>query len=94
MPTVPIKRRTQPLGRAYEIEIVGDEEGFELYFTTDLGPFVVNIHHVAAELLEQVKSEIGGWLDEGVTISLARHVTDDGGHSLHADIYDLREKGA
>lgn len=73
--------RTKPLGRAEDITVVGDEDGFELHFTTEDGSFVVNVHGVAKELFEAT-GQIGDWIDEGREARADRPVTDD------SDAYD------
>jgi hypothetical protein len=104
MPNVPITRRTQPLGRAYDIQVIGDEDGFELHIETERGNYVVNVHGIAEHLLDAVNKEIGGWFREG-RAAAADHQrdldkvfdgdgipTDDPKHpdwfSVHADAYD------
>ncbi len=96
------KPRTQPLGTATDIRIVGDEDGFELHFTTQDDAFVVNIHGVAEELLTAAQGEIGEWLEEGGRARAERrHDAEQRDaydlrtdpkhpdwHSVHADRYD------
>ena len=79
------KPRTQPLGTATDIRIVGDEDGFELHFTTQDGAFVVNVHAVLGELLEEVTREITAYLDEGEDARASRPIHDD------ADAYDVND---
>lgn len=91
---------TTPLGRAYDIQVIGDEDGFELHLETESGNYVVNVHGVAQVLLDAVNKEIGGWFREGQAAA-ASYVppfdgagipTDDPKHpnwfSVHADAYD------
>lgn len=99
---------TIPLGRAYDIQVIGDEDGFELHIETDQGNYVVNVHGVAQQLLDAVNKEIGGWYREGAALA-ADHQRDldrvfdgdgiprdDPKHpewfSVHADAYDTRSE--
>ncbi len=58
------------LGTVEALKIVGDEHGFELHLTdTDGQRFILNVHAVAGDLLEQARSEIGEWYAEGKALA-------------------------
>lgn len=82
------------------------ENGFELVVTSDEGDrFVFNIHSLAEEFFTNVNSTIGTWLDEAEHARAsyippvdpraydARDPKHPDWHSVHSDLYDLREKG-
>ena len=82
---MPATERTQPLGHADSLFIVGDEDGFELHFGTDTGLYVVNVHSVSRELLAAVNDEIGAYWEEG------RRLAREHQHDLdRQDAFDLR----
>lgn len=93
---------TRSLGRADEITVDSDEDGYELRISTDRGVYVVNIHAVTDEILEGAK-RIAVWQDEmrAASASYVPPVDPDGydrsdpkhpdWHSVHADRYDSRE---
>lgn len=93
---------SRSLGRADNVEVIGDEDGFELHIETESGNYVVNVHGCATQLLEQVK-QIGDWFAGGMAAAAAYAppVDPDGydrsdpkhpdWHSVHADLYDSRE---
>lgn len=93
-------------GTVYEIKIESDERGFELHLETDTGPWVFNIHAVAAQLFDAARVEIRPWLREkahAYAEYLAAEGFDDADgyeisdpkhpryHSTHADLWDARE---
>ncbi len=77
------------LGRADEVNVIGDENGFELHIHTAEGTFVVNIQSIAEAVLLEVNREIGGWIAEGVAArierdeSLAATYDDDGAYDVN-----------
>jgi hypothetical protein len=77
---------TTSLGRAYDISVVGDEDGFELHFSSTTGDYVVNIHGVAQLLLDAANKEIGGWYREGQAAAADyAHVRAVGGFACDPD---------
>lgn len=51
--------------RADDVQVVGDEQGFELHVDTDEGDrFVFRIHHLAEQFGKNVDETIGTWLRE------------------------------
>jgi hypothetical protein len=50
--------------RAYAVEIVSDEAGWELHLDTDEGRVIFNVHLCAEDLLTEA-GKIGRWLAEG-----------------------------
>lgn len=51
--------------RADDVQVVGDEQGFELHVDTDEGDrFVFRIHHLAEQFGVNVDETIGAWLRE------------------------------
>lgn len=97
---------------AESIKIESDERGFELHILVDEDPvlsdsgwMVLNVHAIADELYDAVRSEIGPWLQEREdarrTLPVAAMDVSDGydltdpkhpdWHSVHADLYDSRE---
>ncbi len=80
------KPKTQPLGAASDIQIVGDEDGWNLIIHADAGVYVVNIHSIAEDFLANANSEIGGWLEEGGRARAERRHDAE-----QRDAYDLRD---
>ncbi len=96
---------TESLGRAHDVSIVGDEDGFELHFSTDEGSYVVNVHSVAADLYWSARKEIGSWLSDGEEARRNYDLVKDDAdaydpsdpkhpnwHSVHADLWDARSE--
>ncbi len=80
---------TISLGRADHIEVVGDEDGFELHISTDEGEYVVNVHSVSQELLDTVQKEIGEYWATGRALA-RQHALERRADFEQADAYDLR----
>jgi hypothetical protein len=53
---------------AESIKIESDEDGFHLILETPLAKYDFNIHHMAGELLAEVKREIEPWWAEGQAV--------------------------
>jgi hypothetical protein len=95
--------KTQPLGHAETFCVEGDEDGFELHFSTDQGVFVVNVHGVIDEFIK-AGGVLVDYMAEGA-LAAAQHRADmeqrdaydlrnpkhPDWHSVHADLWDSRE---
>ncbi len=82
------------LGRAESFSVNEDENGFEIHFSTDDGgDWIVNIQAVISQFLKGTEKVVD-YVTEGA-FSAAYPPSHDGDiHSIHADIWDAREKGA
>lgn len=99
---------TQHLGTANYVDVVGDENGFDLHINTDKGGYIINVHGVSAELLAIVNDEIGSYWAEGRAAAASHQHDldsriDDGAyppgdpkspgyHDRMSAIYDERER--
>lgn len=58
------------LATVESVKIESDDRGFELHLTdTDGQRYILNVHAVAGDLLEQVRSEIGEWYAQGQALA-------------------------
>ncbi len=76
---------TQSLGRAHDVSIVGDEDGFELHIDTDEGTFVVNVHSVTKDLISVGDALTEYWAEGLRAAREYRPLRDD------ADAYDVND---
>ncbi len=97
------KTATAPLGHAHTVELIPDEDGFNLILDTEKGTFVVNVHGVIDDLIS-VGNFLVDYMAEGA-LAAAQHRADmeqrdaydlrnpkhPDWHSVHADLWDSRE---
>ncbi len=94
---------TTPLGHAHTVELIPDEDGFNLHFDTEDGSFVINVHGVIDDLIS-VGNVLVDYMAEGA-LAAAQHRADmeqrdaydlrnpkhPDYHSVHAYLWDARE---